>query len=173
MDFTGFNLNEYKYFSPSVFVFSDEVRKMCEANRCGKYNTNWQCPSGVGEISVLKAEILSYKNAFVFSTCEKLEDSFDFEGMTAAMLKHKEITRKISQLFKDKYGDVSILAAGGCTICEKCSYPNAPCRFPEKALHSVESCGINVVQLTGDLGMKYINGENTVTYFSVILYNER
>ncbi len=31
-------------------VFSNELRRMCEVNFCGKYGTNWMCPPGVGTL---------------------------------------------------------------------------------------------------------------------------
>lgn len=63
-----------------------------------------------------------------------------------------------------------LLGAGGCSLCEKCSYPDAPCRHPDKARRSMEACGIDVVSLSRNLGLRYMNGENTVTYFSVLFY---
>lgn len=66
----------------------------------------------------------------------------------------------------------SFLAFGceGCELCEKCTYPDAPCRFPDRAYPSVEACGINVMQLAKDVGVKYNNEPNTVTYFCLILF---
>ena len=60
--------------------------------------------------------------------------------------------------------------AGSCSLCEKCTYPDAPCRHPKKARRSLEACGIDVVALSKVVGLHYINGENTVTYFSILYY---
>lgn len=56
-------------------------------------------------------------------------------------------------------------------ILKKCTYPTAPCRFPEKARSSAYANGISVVDLAKQLGINYKNGNNTVTYFSVVLYD--
>ena len=61
--------------------FSQEFRKLCEQNSCGKYGTNWMCPPAIGTLGELKAEVLRFSEGVVFQTVHKLKDSFDFEGM--------------------------------------------------------------------------------------------
>ena len=64
------------------------------------------------------------------------------------------------------------LGAGGCGVCESCAKKtNEPCRFPEKAMPSLEAYGINVSELAKASGMNYINGQNTVTYFGAVLFS--
>ena len=58
----------------------------------------------------------------------------------------------------------------GNIICTKCNYPATACRFPERAIPSVEACGIDVVELARKSGINYNNGPDTVTYFCIILY---
>ena len=43
--------------------------------------------------------------------------------------------------------------------------------MPELLFPSVEGFGIHVGQLAQKAGLTYINGENTVTYFGVLLYH--
>jgi predicted metal-binding protein len=64
-----------------------------------------------------------------------------------------------------------VFGAGGCNICEQCAYPE-PCRFPDKTYSSIEASGINVTELSRAAEIQYNNGANTVTYFSMILFNE-
>jgi predicted metal-binding protein len=64
------------------------------------------------------------------------------------------------------------LSAGGCGVCKVCAKrTNEPCRFPEKAITSLEAYGINVSRLAAASDMKYINGQNTVTYFGAVLFS--
>ena len=42
--------------------------------------------------------------------------------------------------------------------------------MPEKLFPSVEGFGINVVALASKVGLKYNNGENTVTYFGMLMF---
>lgn len=149
-------------------IFSPELRKACEANVCGKFNKCWTCPPAVGPVEMLKEKILSFSHAFVFTTKADLEDSFDYEGMMRAKDLHNLATSKLHA----RFGKTNpVFGAGGCAVCEACAYP-AACRFPDKAIPSVEAAGINVTELSRAAGVHYNNGENTVTYFSMALFNE-
>ena len=161
---------QYKVISPELIPFSTDVVEMCKANRCGKYATCWTCPPGVGELNELEKRIKAYNNALVFTCRYFLEDSFDFEGM----INGQKSTRRVLQGITERlYNDgISFMALGceGCDLCEKCTYPTEPCRFPKKAVPSVEACGINVVELSHSIGINYNNGADTVTYFCIILW---
>ena len=64
------------------------------------------------------------------------------------------------------------MGAGGCNICRKCSYPDEPCRFPDKAFTSMEAYGLYVAAECKKAGLEYNYGPNTLTYSSCILYND-
>ena len=149
--------------------FETSVREACEANMCGFYNKRWTCPPAVGTLEECKARCLKYKKALVFSTYDNVEDSFDIEGMLNVRADHDKVQAKVVDLIKDDLGEYLLLGAGGCTKCPKCSYPE-PCRFKKEVIASVESHGINVVTLAAKTKLHYHNGENTVTYFSVIFF---
>lgn len=165
----GEDVWQYGVLTSDKLSFDEGVRHACEQNYCGRYGKSWTCPPGVGELEKLQKGLLTYKNVFVFTTKHDLEDSFDVEGMAEAHKKHDAATKKIFSLCKTH--GAKLLGAGGCTNCEKCTYPDAPCRFPEDAISSVEANGINVMQLSKTIGINYINGANTVTYFSAVFYN--
>ena len=42
--------------------------------------------------------------------------------------------------------------------------------MPEKAMSSLEGYCVDVYNTTKDTPLKYINGQNTVTYFGAILF---
>lgn len=163
---------EFATMPTSEIPFSQEVVDMCKSNRCGKYGTCWTCPPGVGTLEELKAKIMAYENAVVFTCKYDLEDSFDFEGMKEGAHKTALILDKILDELKKQGLSVLGLGCEGCHLCETCTYPSSPCRFPEKATPSVEACGIFVVELAKKLSIRYHNGTNTVTYFCVILVKE-
>ena len=153
--------------------FNQCVRQLCEANACGGYNTTWVCPPAVGTYEECKAAIQKYQHMFVFTTLHQLEDSYDFEGMVEGKERHNEICQEVVKFFKEHYqGDALILAAERCEKCTKCTYPDAPCRFPEETYPSVESYGVEVNRLAKTVGVNYINGANTVTYFGCICFND-
>ncbi len=162
---------EYAVIPSAKIEFSREMVKGCEVNYCGRYNTNWTCPPAAGDVAVLEKRYKSYNSALVFTTIHKLEDQFDIEGMDKARTEHL----RVEKLLLDKTGRESVnwLSAGSCNICEKCTYPDLPCRFPHLARPSLEACGINVTELAKICNIRYYNGENTVTYFSAIFFNNK
>jgi predicted metal-binding protein len=158
---------EYAVIPTGEITFSPELIKACETNVCGKYKKNWVCPPAVG-YELLREKVLGFSHAFVFTTKAHLEDSFDFEGMINAKNDHNKITAEIHERFGN---DNPVFGAGGCEICETCAYPD-PCRFPDRVFISLEAAGINVTELSRTGGVHYNNGENTITYFSMVLFNK-
>ena len=148
-------------------------RAMCEANSCGMYGRCWMCPPDVGDIDVLISEVAKYDYALVYQTVTSLEDSFDFEGMIEAKKRTYPIAQKLRDVFREcGIERVLHLGAGGCGVCETCSRrTNEPCRYPERAMPSLEAYGVNVSRLADAAGMRYINGQDTVTYFGAILFS--
>ena len=163
----GDRIWQYAELDVSELEFSEEVVAACRANFCGNYNRSWKCPPHVGTPQALKEMCLGYRQAFVFTAKHEVEDSFDIEGMYAARLEHDKAEDLIRPVLPS---DSLVLGAGGCNICSTCAFPE-PCRFPDKAKTSIEACGINVVSLAKRAKINYTNGENTVTYFTLVLLN--
>jgi len=151
--------------------FGEEIRTLCENNVCRHYNTTWACPPATGTVEECKARCLSYRFALVFSQKYCLEDSFDLEGMLAGQKDFHGIVRKLSGAIGGVLNDYLLMGSEGCEACDKCTYPDSPCRFPEKMHPSVEAYGIYVNELTRAAGINYINGPDTVTYIGALLYN--
>ena len=164
----GNEIWQYAELNTEDVEFSEEVVAACRANFCGNYNKSWKCPPNVGTLEELKAKYTKYPKVFVFTTKHEIEDSFDIEGMFAARLDHDKVEELIRPVLPK---GSQVLGAGGCNVCKKCAFPE-PCRFPEKAKTSVEACGINVVSLAKTAKINYTNGENTVTYFTVVFLSE-
>ena len=155
-----------------IIPFDKELRAYCAANACGSYGRNYACPPHVGEPEELIARAGSYARALFFQTVTPIEDSFDFEGMTRAGERHSRVCADIFAAITPSLGRHLLLTAGGCNICAQCAQVTGePCRFPDKALSSLEAYCMNVSRLCGKCGMKYINGENTVTYFGMCLFD--
>lgn len=163
-------IHQYAFLKTSDISFSPGVRQLCEMNACGFYGKTWACPPGVGTYDECKSKILNYENIFVFTTMHPLEDSYDFEGMMEGKQRHSNLCPAIADIFRQNYENLLILSAEGCTRCDKCTYPDAPCRFPDTLYPSIESYGVEVNQLAATANINYINGANTVTYFGCILY---
>ena len=148
-------------------------RRMCEANACGVYGKCWMCPPDVGGIDELMASVASYDYALVYQTVSALEDSYDFEGMQEAKKQHYKLSAALRTVF-DQQGIHTVLhlGCGGCGVCDVCAKRSGePCRLPHLALPSLEAYGVNVSKLAATASMKYINGQDTVTYFGAVLFS--
>jgi len=159
-------------FSAGDIRFNPVFRDMCKDNLCGKYGKNYKCPPFVGEPEDLKTEVLSYETSILIQTIHNIEDSYDFEGMNEGGEVHAENMKKAESYIKENltFEKMLALGAGGCRLCEKCgAADNTPCPFPDKAISSVEAYCMDVAHMTNSHGLKYINGENTVSYVAVFL----
>ena len=168
-------LGAYKanVISTKDVVLDRAFRAMCESNACGVYGKCYMCPPDVGDIDELMAQVGNYDYALVYQTVTELEDSFDFEGMIEAKKKTYPLAQNLRKVFTDiNVSKVLHLGAGGCGVCKTCAKRTSePCRFPEAAMPSLEAYGVNVSELAKASGMKYINGQDTVTYFGAVLFS--
>ncbi len=184
--------------SAADVVTDRSFRDICASNGCGMFGKCYMCPPDVGDIEELMAKIRTFEQAFLYQTVIPLEDSYDFEGMMEGRMKHQRITMEVEKVLKTwmnaenhaadaektttgneekvqagnvkKAPEYLHLGVGGCGVCRPCAkIAGEPCRFPDLAMASMESYGINVAETAAKAGLKYINGANTVTYFSIIL----
>jgi predicted metal-binding protein len=157
----------------SDIQFSQEFRGLCEQNSCGKSGTNWMCPPAVDSFEDCKAQVLKLSEGVVFQTVYKLEDSFDFDGMVKAGEVHESVFRRMLDYIQSdsRFPDVLALNVGDCKACKKCTYPDGEqCRFPDKAIASVEAYCIDVNALVSSCGIAYNNGPNTVSFVGLFLF---
>ena len=155
-------------------VLNAEFRAMCEANRCGVYGKCYMCPPDVGPVEELMARVRGYDKGLLYQTVTPLEDSFDIEGMARAKKDFVALSQRLRDALLPVLGDGALhLSGGGCGLCEVCAkVTDEPCRHPDRAMASLESCGIDVYNTTKGTPLRYINGPDTVTYFGMVLYSE-
>lgn len=153
-------------------VLDAAFRDICQTNACGLYGACHTCPPDAGDIKGLMARVREYPKGLWYQTISSLEDSFDYEGMMAAKQQHMALSLRLQERLPPLLPAGFLhLGCGGCGICETCTKPlDLPCRFPDKALYSLESHGVDVYQTTKTTQLKYINGPNTVTYFGAVLF---
>lgn len=165
-------LHGFSHIAPldtKTLVFMPEVRDMCAADRCHKFNRSWMCPPGCGSLEDSTEEAKRYSEGIIVQTTGALEDVFDYEAMQQIGKDHMEHFRMLRDELKGEYPNLLALGAGGCDICESCSYPDAPCRAPDDAIPSMEAYGLLVSKVCEDNGLGYYYGEGTVTYTSCFL----
>lgn len=163
-------MSEAGYVYIDKLVFHQEIRAICEGNACRNYGRTWACPPAVGTVEECKARVLQYDLMLLFSKKYELEDSFDFEGMKDGMLEFKNSVDRFQDIISTYIKDYLLLSNEGCGRCSECTYPNAECRFPSRLHHSLEGYGFIVSDLARAAGIKYINGEGTVTYFGALVF---
>jgi predicted metal-binding protein len=154
------------------FVFSREFRTLCEANHCGYYNKKWTCPPHVGEVEDLVAEARTFNRAVVYQLVGTIAHSFDWKGILAVGEAFNRISIAINDRMVPTLGKAKLLGAGHCQICSTCAFSaNVPCRFPGRAIRSLEANCVDVKALADLCGMRFTNGQNTVTLFGAILFD--
>ena len=158
----------------SDVVYNAAFRELCAQNSCGLYGTCYMCPPDIGPIEALMEKAQQYPVCIMYQTVSALEDSFDFEGMMEAKKVHHRCAQRIQEQVRALFTRPFLhLEAGGCGICERCAkLDGAACRFPEKALSSLEGYGIDVYQTALHAGLPYVNGQNTITYFGMLFLPE-
>ncbi len=94
-------------------VLNAEFRAMCEANRCGVYGKCYMCPPDVGPIDELMAKIRTYEKGLFYQYIGKLEDSFDFEGMTEAKNAFVQVSQRLLDALRPVLGKKALHLSGG------------------------------------------------------------
>ena len=166
---TQFPVFEYVDFGTDELTFEDRVRHICK-EECARYGTTWACPPAVGTLEECADRCHKYDRVLLFSTVAEVSDIMNFEETLQTRAVHEEITRQIGDYVKDQGYMVQILSTESCAICEKCAYPDGPCRFPDKMHPCVESHGLVVTELAENHGMTFSLGGNTILWFSIVLY---
>lgn len=147
-----------------------EVRDMCSANTCGQFDKNWSCPPGCGTLDECTSQINRFTKGIIVQTVGELEDDWDFEGMVEIEKGHKQIFMKFADELREKYGKILGLGDGPCAVCEQCTFPEKPCRFPEKKVSAMEAYGMLVSDICRDNGLTYYFGREKVAFMSCYLF---
>ena len=155
-------------FPVSELRFLPEVRDACRMNKCGRYDRSWSCPPACGTLEECAAAAQRYAWGILLQTTVQMEDSFDVEAMMEGERLQKE---RLDAFCRSVEGEKHLaLGVGSCTVCGKCTYPDAPCRFPEKMRPSMEAFGLLVTDVCKLTGLPYYYGTGTLTYTSCVLF---
>lgn len=157
---------------PGTLRFLPEVRQMCAADKCRSYGKNWSCPPHCGSIEDFGQRASQYTTGILLQSTGEMEDDFDFETMMETEALHKQRFYALTDTLRTLCPDFFAMSAGACSLCESCACPEEPCRNPEKLYYSMEACGLMVSDTCRDAGVPYYYGPGTITYTSLILFNE-
>ena len=157
----------------STLEARSEVRDMCAADKCHAYNKNWSCPPGCGTVKECNERMQEYDWGIITQITLDMEDAMDMEAWTDAAAQLHEGQVKLNEELHNRYDDVLALGGAGCRICTECTYPDKPCRFPEKRMSGMEAYGLVVSDVCMRNGLKYYYGPDTITFSGMFLIKEQ
>ena len=146
-----------------------EIRDMCNAEQCRSYNKSWSCPPACASIEEMRLRLGNYKKGILVQTVGELEDSMDWDGIMEAGARHKENFGLMRKELFDKYPYMLALGAGECKLCDACTYPDEPCRFPDRMEISMEAGGLFVSKVCKDNALAYNYGQESIAFTSCFL----
>ncbi len=161
---------EYCFGGTDQLPFSDQIPLIC-ARDCKNYGKSWACPPYSGSLSKARERCGRYEAYCLFSTVTQRDPTWDDEDALKVRFQHEKITRQIRQDLEKIAPDCLFLSTG-CTVCEICSCPDSPCRFPDRRISPIESQGILAVRLADAGGLTLQYDSDTIVYFSLILFHE-
>lgn len=169
----NYGADQAELIAPSKLVYSARFRAYCEDNVCGFYGKCWSCPPDIGEIEVLTAELRNYNYIMIYQVISPVKDYSDTEGINAAGQKLSDISQKLQSFLRTSLKKPFLHLGGSCHLCPECAkISNEPCRYPGKMLPSLSAYGVDVCKTCEGTSLTYWNGENTVTNFGMVLFNE-
>lgn len=146
-----------------------EIRDMCSADKCNMYGKNWSCPPACGTLEENAAIISGFARGIIVQTTGVMEDAFDIESINATQKQHTEMFASYRNALSENFPNLIALGAGGCRICSECTYPIAPCRYPDRLIVSMEACGLWVSDVCQKNNISYYYGPDTITFTSCFL----
>ena len=150
-------------------VAREDVRAMCVEDKCGAYNKNWTCPPAIGSVEKCQQQMRRYKRGILLQTVGHMHKAVDSKCYRETEQRHMKNFYALAEAIRKVYPDALCLGAGGCRVCRQCNYPE-PCRFPDKAVSSMEGYGLFVTQVCRDAGIPYHHGDRTITYTACVLF---
>lgn len=157
---------------PSALEARQDVRDMCITGKCRMYGKSWSCPPACGSLEQCASRMKRYNTGIIVQTTALMQDEFDYESVKETEKKHKQMFMTLTRQMRLLHGNCLPLGAGACTLCRTCTYPDRPCRFPEKRFSSMEAYGLLVSDVCLKSGLQYYYGPKTLTFTSCILMKE-
>lgn len=152
-----------------TLIARDDIRSMCAADKCGAYGKNWTCPPACGSLEECQEKMHRYEHGILLQSVGRMTKAIDSRCYRETERRHMKNFYAFAEEIRKEYPDALCLGAGGCRICKQCAYPEE-CRFPEKAMSSMEGYGLFVTQVCRDAGLPYHYGDRTITYTACVLF---
>jgi len=154
----------------SLIVCSDKIRALCSAESCGSFGTSWICPPGCGELADCRKEVAARSRAVLVQSIYENVDTSSADALRNMSGEHNRRAGRLFEIMRKEEPDAYLLTTGGCGLCESCTYPDEPCRVPDKRRGSLSAFGINVGELCEKAGMEYSFVPERIRLVACILY---
>ena len=159
----------YAQLDISTLEFMQEIRDMCNPEKCRSYNNSWSCPPACASLDEMRERVKNYTRGILVQTVGDLEDSMDWDNIMETGVRHKENFGKMREVLSKKHPSLMAMGAGECKLCETCTYPGDPCRYPDKMEVSMEACGLYVSKVCKDNNLEYNYGQEKIAFTSCFL----
>ncbi|MBQ8831043.1 MAG: DUF2284 domain-containing protein [Oscillospiraceae bacterium] len=147
----------------------ERIRALCTPEKCSSYGTNHVCPPGCGSLDKCREVLGEYEKGLLLQI--KYEN-VDTSSMEVCERLSKEFGQRVIQLrdtLLAEYPKTLALATGGCRECEKCTYPENPCRKPNIRRGSLSAFGIDVGELCRKYDTEFAFTEGTLFFTACML----
>ncbi|MGE4354181.1 MAG: DUF2284 domain-containing protein [Oscillospiraceae bacterium] len=161
---------QYEFIKITDLKFEPKIRHIC-ASECPMYGKSWACPPGVGTFEACRARCLKYEEALLIATVSEVGDISNMSETLSTRREHEGLTRRVRNIVRKMCSDTFVLSSEACAFCSACTYPDAPCRHPERMFPCIESHCILVTELAERFGIEFIRSANIVTWFSLIFFS--
>ena len=159
----------YARLDISTLEFMQEIRDMCNPKQCRNYDKSWSCPPACASLDEMRERVKSGKTGILVQTVGDLDDSMDWDNIMETGARHKENFGKMREKLNKKHPSLLAMGAGECKVCETCTYPSEPCRYPDKMEVSMEACGLFVSKVCKDNNLEYNYGPEKIAFISCFL----
>ena len=165
----GCGFTHFAKLDISTLEFKQEVRDMCNPKQCNSYNKSWSCPPACASLDEISERVKSCNIGILVQTVGSIEDSMDWDAIMETGARHKVNFGKMRVLLNKMHPSLIAMGAGECKICDDCSYPDEPCRYPDKMEVSMEASGLFVSKVCSDNELKYNYGAEKIAFTSCFL----
>jgi len=117
----------------------------------------------------MRERVKNYKTGILVQTVGELEDNLDWDGIMESGARHKKSFGRMRKTLEKEHPILLAMGAGKCEICETCTYPDSPCRYPDKMETSMEAYGLFVSKVCTDNDLAYNYGPNKIAFTSCFL----
>ncbi len=154
----------------ALLTCEERVRAFCTPEKCPNYGESWICPPGCGSMEDCRAVIAARRRVLLLQSLH--EDTAGWTGadFARAALEHNRRAWAFTEALRREQPQAYMLTTGGCELCEKCTFPDAPCRRPEKQRGSLSAFGVDVGKLSAALGVDYAFEPGKLRLVACVVY---